>query len=85
MRHRLDIGLGYGGIPGLLPENTVIAACNKANYRYYHDWQELTREQQGVIVAEYYMEQAIEGHKNAAINELIEKNKRKSKNPGRRK
>ena len=47
-------GMDFESIPGSVPMYHEILACNAANYRYFHDWQELTPEQQSILLAHYF-------------------------------
>ena len=50
-----------------------IAACNAANYRFYHDWQELSSEQKEILVGHYFAGTLLENHKADAQNRASER------------
>lgn len=63
-------------IPGMIPLYYEMLAAKEANYRYYHDWQELSSEQKASIVAFYFIEMSITNHQEDARAREIEKGRR---------
>jgi len=37
----------------MIPLYVEMQACHAAEYRYFHDWQELTPKQQSILIAHY--------------------------------
>lgn len=55
----------------------VLEACHAANYRYYHDWQELTPTERAVLVAHYLQKQQVQSHQQDAEITHSERQQRK--------
>lgn len=77
--HKFESGIDVGSIPGIIPEFYEITACNQANYRYFHDWQELLPEQKAKIVSHYLLNVTIDSHKSDAEQTEMERRMRKGK------
>src|SRR5690606_40484013 len=45
--------ISINSLPGLIPLTTEVDACHAANYRYFHEWQELAPEQQAFLIGHY--------------------------------
>lgn len=74
------MGLRIGGLPGNIPLQHEIDACHQANYRYWHDWQELDEKQKGLILAHYFNKQMIQAHRDdTAMTEMERARRRGSK------
>lgn len=68
-------GVEIANLPGQIPVFYEFAACKEYNYRYYHDWQELTPEQQSTIIAHYVLSKLIQSHtQDAELREMSKKN-----------
>jgi hypothetical protein len=65
-----------GSIPGNIPLQTEIDVCNQANYRYFHEWQDLATEQKALLTAQYYNRNLIESHKQDQQAQEMKKNQR---------
>lgn len=74
----MDTGITFGEFPGIINPYHEIAACNAANYRYFHDWQELTSDEQAILVTHYLSGIMIENHKQDALNVAMKKQSRKN-------
>lgn len=77
IKTKVEVGLGFHDLPGLIPRFVEIEACNAANYRFFHDWPELTSDQKAELVAHHFASGMIEGHKNDAITKQMKKKKGK--------
>lgn len=77
LKYKLETGIEFRDFPGIVPRFYEKEACDAANYRFYHDWQELDREQKAFIVAHYYMKTLIGGHKDEVVNDKIKKDAKK--------
>jgi len=63
-------------MPGLVPLYDEMAACRFAGYRFWHEWQDLSPQERARLVAYYYLDALVEGHKEDAA---IEYSRRQSK------
>ena len=75
----MSVGLEFESFPGLIPKFDEMAACRFNNYRYYHDWQELSGSQKAELVAFYYLNVLVENHKRDAEAEEIRRRVRDKK------
>lgn len=64
-------------MPGLVPKFYELAACKAANYQFFHNWQELTSDQQAILIAHYFGENIMESHKNDALSTKMEQDSKK--------
>lgn len=53
-------------MPGCIPVYQEVAACHAANYRYFHDWKELSAEQQAFLIAHYISQHLLETNQQDA-------------------
>ena len=60
-----------------MPEFYVKEACIESNYRYFHDWQELTYAQQAEIVAHYLQKRSVEANTSDAEQSFMEREQKK--------
>lgn len=72
------MGLSVGGLPGNIPLQHEIEACNAANYQYWHSWKALEEDQRALLVAQYYTKLMIEAHKSDAAMTESERARRRS-------
>lgn len=77
LKYKLSTGIEVKDFPGIVPKFYERQACQAANYRYYHDWQDLTVEQKAEVLAHYFLENLMESHKSEVINDRIKKDQRK--------
>lgn len=59
-------------------------ACKAANYRYFHDWQELTPQQKELLSAHYLAGILLDSHKDDAVNRAMEKQRKRSSKKGKK-
>lgn len=79
LKSHINTGIVFGQFQGIVHPWYEIAACNAANYRYFHDWQELSGEQKAVLVSHHLTDILVENHKQDAANEEMERASRKAK------
>lgn len=79
IKSTIHTGISFGDFPGIIHPYYEIAACEKANYRFYHDWQELTPKQKSVLVAKHITDILLENHKEDAVNREMERAKVRAK------
>lgn len=77
IKNKFSTGIEVDGLPGVVPEFYEIRACNAANYRYYHDWQELDQEQKSVLIGHYYGTVLIDAHKDDAVSQKMKHDQKK--------
>lgn len=61
----------FESIPGSIPLFYEINACQAAGYRYFHDWQELTPEQQSILIAHYFSVKLVDNNNQDAENRKL--------------
>ena len=61
-------GIDFKSVPGMIPMYYEVVACNAANYRYFHDWQELTPYQQSILIAHYFNGKLVKSNEQDAEN-----------------
>jgi hypothetical protein len=83
LKESINTGITFGSTPGIINPFHEIEACNKANYRYFHDWQELDHSQKAILVAHYYAGILKENHQQDALNQEMDR-KAKRGNRGKK-
>lgn len=73
LKSKLDTGIEIEDVPGMVPRFYEMSACNDANYRFYGDWQELSKEQREDIVAHFILRHIIDGHKDEVVSQEFER------------
>lgn len=73
LKHSINTGIDFGNWAGCIPLFQEIAACNAANYTYFHSWQELSTEQRAFIVAQHLLEVIVNNHQQDAEMETVNK------------
>jgi len=49
-------------VPGCVPLFLEVQACHVANYRYFHDWQELEEEQKAFLIGHFVTGRWVSNH-----------------------
>jgi hypothetical protein len=76
LKARLNAGIDIEGIPGLIPRFHEKEACDLANYQFFNSWRELEPEEREEIVAHYIARNLVESHKDDALNQKIERDRK---------
>lgn len=79
LHNKKDMGLKIGGLPGNIPLQNEMEACNQANYRFFHDWPELTEHQKALILGQYFNKQMIQAHRDDTAMTEIERSRKRGK------
>jgi hypothetical protein len=69
----------FESIPGSIPLFYEIDACNTANYQYFGSWQELTPEQQSILIAHYFSVKLVNNNTQDAENRKLKAQSKKGK------
>lgn len=64
---------------GCIPVFYEVEACKAANYRYYHDWQELTAQQQAFLIAHYVAKKNVDNHQQDAQDTYMKQQQKRRK------
>ena len=67
----------FESIPGSIPLFYEIDACNAANYQYFHSWQELTPEQQSILIGHYFSVKLVNNNTQDAENRKLKAQSKK--------
>ena len=84
MAGTIETGIEFENLPGCIPIFHEVQACHAAGYRYFHDWQELSAEQQSFLIAHYYSMRLLESHQNDASYRHQRAEMNKSRGKGRK-
>ena len=79
LRYSIQSGIEIPSRLGIIPLLYEMQACDAANYRFFHDWKELSRQERAIIVAKHVISQLIDSHREDAVARDID---RKSKKGG---
>lgn len=74
----VNSGIDIDTIPGYVAPYYEMAACKAANYRYYHDWQELEPYQQAKLIAHYLLSRMVDAHMEDAQNKYQEQQSKRA-------
>lgn len=74
-----DSEIDFKSFPLVVHPFIEFAACNKANYQYYDNWDRLSTRQKATIVAQYHLDKLIDQHNKAAEKAHYEMESKKGK------
>lgn len=66
LKNSLSTGIEFEHLPGCIPIFLEVQACQAANYRYFHDWQELNKDQQAFLIGHFISARWVENNKEDA-------------------
>lgn len=73
----MQSGIEIPGYLGVIPLLYEMQACDQANYRFFHDWQELSRQERAVIIAKTVLLKLIDSHRDDAVARDIDRKSKK--------
>lgn len=66
LKNSIETGIEFETVPGCIPVYTEVKACIAVGYRYFHDWQELSADQQAFLIAWHISDTWVNANKDDA-------------------